>query len=308
MRTRTTRDWRCSYVVVVENAATPARDLRELAGYLSTLSVSGCDVAVLDPSTKMVFELNGRVLRWVARHIPVPAGSLDRVRAACEVALCEKVIVATEDVRYTPEAIAQMCDLLELHEAVEPQDYLDPLPWWGSIEAGRILVHRGIEPQPDHGATLGFRRSAVRNLRTLGISEPFAASDVFVRREPGALDDWLEQRPRAARFDFALPIKSLFFFSLVPLLLILATLGGPRLAGVYAGMIVFTSMGLALRGRSGASLYFPLRACLFAPLWVLERSISVYWALLRKLRGDESDPARAVMPDGARGTRVASGE
>ncbi|HYC62147.1 MAG TPA: hypothetical protein VEK79_21530 [Thermoanaerobaculia bacterium] len=329
MRTRTTRDCRCSYVVIVENAATPTRDLRELASYLSTLTVSGCDVAVLDPSTKMVFELNSRTLRWVARHIPVraehrsPAGSLDRVRAACAVALCEKVMVATEDVRYTPEAIAQMCDLLELHEAVEPQDYLDPLPWWGSIEAGRILVHRGIEPQPDHGATFGFRRSALRNLRTLSIGEMiddptarlaaagadvFAASDVFVRREPGALDDWIEQRPRAARFDFALPIKSLFFFSLVPLLLLLGTLGGPRLAGIYAGMIVFSSMGLALRGRSGASPYFPLRACLYAPLWVLERSISVYWALFRKLRGAESDPARAVMPDRARGTRVASGE
>jgi hypothetical protein len=313
MRTRNAADCRCSYVVVMEEANASSRDLRELGRYLSTLGVSGCDVVVLDPSARMAFELHGRTLRWVARHVAVraehrsPAGSLDRVRAACAVAACEKVIVATEDVRYTPEAIAQMCDFLELHEVVEPQDYLQPLPWWGSIEAGRILVHRGIEPRPDHGATFGFRRGVVRALRTLAIgdviddparrlaaagADVFAAADVFVRREPVPLDAWIEERPRIARCDFSLPIKAAFFFSLVPLLLILAILGDPRLAGVYAGAIAFSSVGLALRGRAGASAYFPLCACLFAPLWVLERSISVYWALFRKLRGTELATSR----------------
>jgi hypothetical protein len=209
-----------------------------------------------------------------------------------------------------------------VHEVVEPQDYLDPLPWWGGIEAGRILVHRGIEPQPDHGATFGFRRSAVSGLRTLGAgdivddqarrlaaagAEVFAATDVFVRREPGALDEWLADRPRLAGGDFSLPIKSAFFFSLVPLLLLFAATGGLRLAGGYAGMIGFASVALALRGRAGAGPFFPLRACLFAPLWVVERSVSVYWALFRKLRGVDSGPARIAIPDRAR-TRVASGE
>jgi hypothetical protein len=328
MRDRSARDCRCSYVVVVESA-TASEDLRELGNYLSTLGVAGCDVVVLDPSPRMLFELNGRILRWVARHLPVrpehctPAGTFDRVRAAATVASCEKVIVASEDVRYTPEAIAQLCELLELHEVVEPQDYLEPLPWWGSIEAGRILVHRGIEPQPDHGATFGLRRSAVGGLRSLGIfdladdparrlssagAEVFAAADVFVRRKPGALDEWLEERPRIAGDDFALPLKSAFFFSLVPFLLLLGFLGSARLAGVYASVIAFSSIGLALRGRAGATSFFPLRACLFAPLWVLERSVSVYWALFRKLRGAEADPSRIMLPDHARGTKVASGE
>jgi hypothetical protein len=313
MRIRDPREFRCSYVVVVENAAAPTRDLCELAHYLSTLRVNGCDVVVLDPSTRMVFDLNARTLRWVGRHIAVgsehrsPAGSLDRIRAACAVAMCEKVIVATEDVRYTPEAVGQMCDLLEMHEAVEPQDYLEPLPWWGSIEAGRILVHRGIEPQPDHGATFGFRRTSVRGMRTLGAgdvfddpvrrlaaagADVFAATEVFVRREPRALEEWLDERPRLARFDFSLPVKSAFFFSLVPLLLVLALLGGPRLAGLYAGMVVFSSVGLAMRGRAGAASYFPFRACLYAPVWVLERSISVYWALYRMMRGTDSVTSR----------------
>ena len=42
--------------------------------------------------------------------------------------------------------------------------------------------------------------------------------------------------------------------------------------------------------RSGATPFFPVRACLAAPLWVLERSVSVYWALFRKLRGLGDEP------------------
>ena len=211
--------------------------------------------------------------------------------------------------RYTTDAIGRICEMLEAHEVVEPQDYLEPLPWWGSIEAGRILLHRGIEPQPDHGATFGFRRSAVRSMRALGHdagedpvrrlaaagAEVFAAADIFVRREPGSLDEWIEERPRFANDDFSLPFKSAFFLSIMPLLILMAVLGGPRLAGVYAGVIAFSSVGLALNGRSGAGAFFPIHTCVFAPLWVFERSVSVYWALLRKLRGTEGDANRIVL-------------
>jgi hypothetical protein len=328
MRNGKLQDRRCSYVVVVGNSDASASELRDLASYLSTLGVAGCDVVVLDPSPRLQFELNARILRWVGRHVAVRpehrahTGSIDPVRSAATLAACEKVIVAAEDVRYTPDAIGQICDLLEMHEVVEPQDYLDPLPWWGGIEAGRILLHRGIEPQPDHGATFGFRRSAVRGLRALEIidaedqarrlsaagAEVFPASSVFVRREPGPLDEWLSERPRVAGDDFALPMKSVFFFSLLPMLLLLAATGGLQLAGGYASVIAFASFGLALRGRAGAASFFPLRACLFAPLWVFERSVSVYWALFRKLRGTEAVTASEAVPHRTAGARVASGE
>ena len=327
MRNAKPEDRRCSYVVVIGSSAASASGLRDLASYLSTLGVAGCDVVVLDPSPRLQFELNARILRWVGRHVSVRpehrshAGALDPVRSAATLAACEKVIVAADDVRYTPDAVGQICDLLEMHEVVEPQDYLDPLPWWGGIEAGRILLHRGIEPQPDHGATFGFRRSAVRGLRALELleledqarrliaagAEVFPATNVFVRREPGALDEWLSDRPRVASGDFDLPMKSVFFFSLVPMLALLAVLGGVRLAAGYASVIAFASMSLAVRGRAGAGPFFPLRACLFAPLWVFERSLSVYWALFRKLRGDVADTTTEALPQRAPGSRVASG-
>jgi hypothetical protein len=323
MRKRNGRECRCSYVVVPGHDLEPDA-LRELSRYLSTLGVMGCDVVVLDPSPSPLFECNGRVLRWVARHVPVgaehctPSGLLDRVQAASSVAASEKVIVASEDVRYTADAIARLVDLLDVHEVAEPQDYLEPLPWWGSVEAGRILLHRGIEPQPDHGATFAFCRGAVRNMRGRGSGsedsvrrlanagiDVFPAADVFVRRAPGTFDQWIEARPRIAAGDFSLPFKSAFFFSIVPLLLLLAIFGGWRLAGVSAGAIAFSAVGLALNGRTGASAYFPLRSCLFAPLWVFERSISVYWALFRKFRGREDEASRIVAPDPAK--KVASG-
>lgn len=328
MRTRQVRERRCSYVVVAERATSSAAELRELANYLSTLGLASVDVVVLDPSPRPQFDENARVMRWVGRHLPVrheyraPGGAIDLVRAAADVAACEKVIVAAEDVRYTPEAIGQMCDLLDLHEVVEPQDYLDPLPWWGGIDAGRILIHRGIEPQPDHGATFGFRRAAIRSLRNLGApdlqddqarrlaaggAEVYPAAEVFVRRQPEAFAEWLDNRARQAGNDFLLPMKTAFFFAVMPLLLLLGTLGGIELAGGYAGVIAFASVALAIRGRAGASSFFPLRAVLFAPLWVFERSVSVYWALIRKLRGAD-EPVRVAVPERGRGTQVASGQ
>jgi hypothetical protein len=67
-------------------------------------------------------------------------------------------------------------------------------------------------------------------------------------------------------------------------------------------------MVLALRGRGGAATLFPLRACLCAPLWVLERSVSVYWALFRKLNGASADPMRPAVAERGSGAKVASGE
>jgi hypothetical protein len=320
MRHAKSHERRCSYVVSLERAAAGIDEIRSLAAYLSSLAVADCDIVVLDGSPGELFDEHHRVLRWVGRHLAVPAGA-DRVRFATEVAACEKVIVAGGQVRYTRADLDRMCALLESHEVVEPQDYFDPLPWWGGIDAGRMLVHRGIEPYPDHGATFGFRRSALRGLRGLDLergddhvrrlashgAEVFSANDVFIQREPPALGDWLRERPRQADDDFSLPVKSAFFFAFLPMTLILALLGGLRIATGYAGAVAFASTVLALRGRIGAAPFFPLRTCLFAPLWVLERSLSVYWALFRKMRGVTAEPTLPV-PDRARGTRVASGE
>lgn len=284
MRHRRLLDRRCSYIVVLDGGCS---DLREFAAYLSDLGVAKCDVIIIDASSEHTFARHRRVLCWVGRHIAARprhrnfAGAIDPIRAGVELASCDKVIVAEPAVRYSAKAIDEVCEMLDAHESVEPQAYLEPLPWWGGIEAGRILVHRAIEPS-SHGATFAFRRNAARASRDL---ERVPAPEVFVRRLPPTVDQWLSERPRQAGDDFTFPMKTAFFLALIPLAMLLATFGGVRLAGGYAGAIACASIALALRGRVGASSFFPLRACLFAPLWVLERSVSVYWALFRRLRG-----------------------
>jgi hypothetical protein len=311
-------------VVVIGGDQEPVGDLRELASYLSTLAIGGSDVIVVDGSASPQFENNSRTLRWVARHIAARprhrnfTGGIDIVRAAVDVSNCEKIIVAGAKVRYDDETIASLCGLLDDHEVVEPQDYFEPLPWWSGIEEGRMLVHRGIEPLPDHGATFGLRKSSVRGLRSLEVAwsngdhpvrrlasqgaEVFSACHVFVRRLPPALTDWLQDRPKQAGDDFDLPVKTAFFFALLPLTIVIAICGGMRLAGSYAGAIAFASIALAIRGRGGATTFFPIRACLYAPLWVIERSASVYWALFQRLQHASGD---AILPPIAeRGTNA----
>src|SRR5206468_3243658 len=97
----------------------------------------------------------------------------------------------------------------------------------------------------------------------------YRARSVFVRREP--------------RFRVGRTSVDLFFLALVPLFIVIAAFAGLRIAADCAGLIAFASIGLALRGRSGARQFFPLHACLYAPLWIAERSFGAYFVLLDRL-------------------------
>jgi hypothetical protein len=297
---RQPRDRRCTYLVTLDHHIATLEELQDLAEYLSLVAISDFDVVVVDASPQRLIDRNRRVLRWVARYV-ASSGPIDPVRAAIDVAACQKVIVADHRVRYCQESLDVLCGMLDIHEVVEAQEYLEPMPWWGGLDAGRMLVHRAIDPLPDRGSTFGFRRSSVRGLRSLEATLPatdhvrrlasqgaevFTAAEVFVRRIPPEFDDWLRARPAEADADFAMPARSIFFLSLLPMLAALLLLGGAHVAGGYAGAIAFCTVALAFRGRSGASSVFPVRACLLAPVWVLERSISVYWAVLRRLSAD----------------------
>ncbi len=276
-------------------------EIHDLAGYLSSLSVCDFEIAIIDA---LPSEENRRVLRWVGMYIPVKT-HVDPVRAALDVASCNKVIVADAQVRYSHDGLDHLCALLDLHEVVEPQDYFDPLPWWGGMEAGRMLLRRGIGPVAEDAVTFGFRKRAVRGLRGIDSSiatdrpprrleshgaEVFSAMEIFVRRIPPTLERWLRDRPR--QLD-----QPAIFFAVFPLALILALLSGLQAAAMYLGVVEFCALALAIRGRIGAETFFPLRACFYAPLWLLARSVSVYWALLLEMTGSRK-PDRLPMPAG----------
>src|SRR5947209_4713068 len=121
MRPKRLFDRRCSYLVVLDGVGGEA--LREFASYLSALGVGKCEPIVVDGSPD--FESNRRLLCWVARHVAArprhrdAAGAIDPVRAALDLATCEKVIVADPNVRYSAEGLDELCAMLEVHEAVE---------------------------------------------------------------------------------------------------------------------------------------------------------------------------------------------
>lgn len=321
MRARKRRSCGCTYAVAIDESLTQT-GLQAMAEYLSTLDLAGCDVLVFDSAPPDVFQSRECVLRWVAHHVPLHGryrradGSVDLAHAAADFAGTEKVIVGSTATRYTAMEVRQMCDLLERHDVVEPEEYLEPIPWWGGIEAGGMLLHRGAD-QRRHRTTFGFRRSAFRPLRAAtdpaaaGASRAFfgaefhEAANLFVRREPGRFIDSIRSS-RDAAFDSDSPMRSIFFLGLLPLLMAVAIAGGTAIAGGYAGVIAFASIVLAIRGRIGASRFFPLRACLLAPLWIVERSIAVYWSLFARLSGAAANPAASASIRASE--RKASGE
>jgi hypothetical protein len=268
---------RCTYAVALE-AAVSDGEIRSIAHYLSTLCLAECEVLIVDHSER--FEQHRRVLRWVGRHV---GGTLDVIQAAVELGTCEKVIVAAAESRYTAAEIESMCALLDRHEVVEPEEYVHPLPWWGGIDAARILVHRGADQALQRRSTFAFRRSVFRDHNVL---LAYKAKNVFVRREPPRLASWLKVRRHDRSVD-------LFFLAFLPLLVMVAVFGGMWMATECAGLMAFAATGLAVRGRAGAGKFFPPHACLYAPLWIAERSISVYWALFERL---SAVPAARLKP------------
>ena len=274
----------CTYIVNLESEI-DEREAQAFAAYLSTLSA---DVVVLDSAPR--FEERNHILRWVAQHVAV-APQTDALEHLGEAPAAEKIIVAGAGSRYTAEAITRMCELLDRHDAVEPEEYVQPLPWWGGIDAGRLLLHRGVD-QPSRHSTFALRRSAFRPIPGVDgrdLLDPYEAKDVFVRREPPAFVHWLRARLRE-------PVRPNVFLALMPVLLVMAIVGGAQVAAGYGALIAFASLLVAIRGRAGAGRFFPLHACLFAPLWIAERSITGYWFAIQRMRGTSAQEVADALP------------
>lgn len=323
MRRRSIRS--CTYAVALDGDA-GSSEVQDLAHYLSTLGSAQCEVIVVDGSPSELFDEHHRVLRWVSSHHAVLPhcrfldGRVDLVQAVTELATTEHVIIAANDSRYTVDEVRALCELLNVHDVVEPEEYFEPLPWWSGLDAGGVLVDRGAERTTRPRATFAFRRAAfsprrevpdrsgrndARRLALQG-AEVYEARGVFVRRAPGRFRTWLRYRPLQASADLAVPARSLFFVALVPLLVLLAVFGGSEVAGIGVAALAAGSVMLALRGRAGAGRFFPMRACLFAPLWIAERSVSVYWALFDRLRGATLHTATSPAPRTSVWTRASA--
>lgn len=298
----------CTYLLPIRRTRIDRLEIAGFNEYFHMLKAAGYEVLVVDGSPGHVFRAHAHAWRESARHVEVDPqfrflnGKVNGVHTGVALAQCEKIILADDDIRYTADDVRKMCRLLDGFELVRPQNYLAPLPWWARLEGARMLINRGVLRTGDYPGTCGLRRSAmlrvghydgdvlfdneelVRHFIVQGASVCHA-NDFFILKRPPTLGKWREQRPRQAYEDFVMRAKTLTFMAMLPLAALIALQGGGAALLVYLVVLSVTSIVLAERGRRGsARRYFPAHVPLHAPLWVLERAVSVYWALYWRLR------------------------
>ncbi len=297
-----------SYLLPFRRTCFSVRESAELVSYFGTLAQAGCEILVIDGSPAEVFEQNTVAFVNTCRHVQVDRrfgylnDKVNGVHTGIELATCEKIILADDDIRYTPDVLRAVCDLLDDYEVVRPQNFLRPLPWWARMESARMLINRATLRAADYPGTCAFRRTTIlqaghydgdvlfdneeiiRHFAQDGCTIAYA-TDLFVRKRPPAFRKWMEQRPRQAYEDFGLRVKTGLFFALIPLMILAAVWFS--LLGFVACLLALSAFSIFLaisgRARGGARDFFPLPCCFYAPLWILERTFSTYWALYWRL-------------------------
>jgi hypothetical protein len=294
----------CTYLLPIRRSAFSPSESAELASYFRTLIEGGCDVLVVDGSPAPVFEQHAVRWRSLVRHEAVDRSfgylndKVNGIHTGVNLATTEKIILADDDIRFAAVEIGQVCDLLDRFEVVRPQNFLSPLPWWARMEAARMLVNRATLRTADYPGTCAFRRETmlrvghydgdvlfdneeiIRHFARAGATVSYAIN-LFVRKRPPTLRKWIEQRPRQAYEDFGLRSKTALFLS-VPI--IAGWIGfafGFKALLLYLAALFLIAFALAAAGRlrGAAAKYFPWSVCFFAPLWIVERTASTYWAL-----------------------------
>jgi hypothetical protein len=285
-----------TYILPIRSSR-PAAD--ELIDYLNWLCTF-CDVIVVDGSPPSVFAaLHSRCDERV-QHVPPDSdtlhllnGKVAGVLTGLRRAARERVIIADDDVRYDAAALEAVSDGLECADVVRPQNYFDPLPWHARIDTGRSLINRVTGG--DWPGTLAVRRSTLRRtggydgnvlFENLELVRTIAAAggrelnrpDIFVRRLPPSARHYFSQRIRQAYDEFARPARLFLWLSLLPLLAVIMRAGYPE---AIAAIVVLTILAAEAGRRIDAGRQvFPMSSSLLVPVWLLERGVSAWLALV----------------------------
>jgi hypothetical protein len=273
-----------------------------LTGYLMQLSRI-VDITVVDGSSAGRFEHHerswseyARVIRPGAADSAASNGKVIGVIEGFRVSRHHNVVIADDDVRYTDGALRGVVDALAYADLVRPQNYFHPLPWHARWDTARTLINRAFGS--DYPGTLAVRLSPelaargysadalfenlelIRTVRALGGREA-RLDDVFVPRLPPTARHFAQQRVRQAYDDFAQPARLIIELSLLPLAVASRHRPG-RLLALALGAIAIAEIG---RRRHAGSTAFGPASVLWAPLWVGERAVTVWLALMARFRG-----------------------
>lgn len=304
----------------------------ELADYLARIAPHCAEVIVVDGSDPEVFAANAVALGTHAIHVPPGEGEewlmgkVAGVRTGVVLASRERVVIADDDVRYEPEALRRVAELLGEHDLVRPQNYFDPLPWHARWDTARTLLNRSFSR--DYPGTLGVRRSRMlamgmydgdvlfenlelmRTVRAHGgsVASPL---DLYVARVPPSATHFWGQRTRQAYDDFALPLRMALWLAVVPLLALDWRFSKPgvgkgaRRRGHLAPAAAALAIAAAETGRrrAGGRAVFPATSSLLAPVWILERGVCAWLAVLQRLRFGGVRYGDSVIPVAAHSER-----
>ncbi|HEX8187218.1 MAG TPA: glycosyltransferase family 2 protein [Pyrinomonadaceae bacterium] len=321
---------RCTYLLTIRRVRFDADEAGRFGDYFRLLAGAGCEVLVVDGSPPDVFAAHAEAWGGACVHTPVDPqykylnGKVNGIHTGVSLSAHERIILADDDIRYTPDDVRRMAEMLDSFEMVRPQNYLKPLPAWARTEAARMLINRAWMAEGDYPGTLGVRREAmlrlghydgdvlfdneeiVRHFRAHGARIAYAR-DFFIMKRPPSLRKWFEQRPRQAYEDFVMRAKTAFFAALLPALALLWFISGRGWALAAGAAVACGAVIVAARGLGdGATRFFPPWLCLYAPLWVAERVASTYWAFYwRVARGGYPFGDRLLAKGTGRAWRVA---
>jgi hypothetical protein len=298
-------------------------DREELTGYLRALAEWCGDVIVVDGSPPEVFAANRRAWESLVRHVtPDPGhaalmGKVPGVLTGLDLARHEPVVIADDDVRYDRAGLERVVELLERHDLVRPQNFFLTLPWHARWDTARTLLNRATGA--DFPGTLGVRRSTLHalggydgnvlfeNLELIRTIEAGGGSvatplDLFVARLPPGAGHFWGQRTRQAYDDFAIPARMVVWLAVVPAAA--ASLARRDLRGPVLGVAATIALAEAGRRRGAGRAVFPASSSLLAPVWVLERGVCAWLAVLQRLRFGGVRYGDSVIPVAAHSRRA----
>ncbi len=286
-----------TYILPIK-IATPAS--AELTAYLRTLSAL-LPVIVVDGSPPRVLATHHEMWSRFVNHVPAisrtvngkVAGIVDGIAAAAT----PLVVIADDDVRYDEAGLRRLVSLLDEHPVVVPQNFFAPLPWHARWDSARSLLNRALGH--DYAGTAGIRREPLLTsrgycgavlfenlemLRTLSSQghHVLHADDLYVVRLPPTFQHFLDQRVRQAFDSGAQPLRLLVELAALPALLLATTSRPWSLPVAAVASILLAEMG---RRRAGGSTVFAWHLPLWAPCWVVERSVAAWLAVGSRVRG-----------------------
>lgn len=270
--------------------------LDELTTYLVGLA-RHLPVTVVDGSPPPQFAAHaaawGRSVRHLApEHWPGANRKVAGVMTGLHRARHDAVVLADDDVRWTPDQLQAALALLARGDVVRVQNVFRPQPWHARWDTARSLVNRGLGD--DYPGTLVVRRSRllaaggydgdvlfenlelIRTVLAAGGTEVRAADIYVVRRPPSARQFW-SQRVRQAYDSLAQPPRLVAEAAVLPVLVL--ALARRRPAPVAALAAAVTAVAWVGRARARGAAAFPLSTVALSPVWLLERAVCTWLAL-----------------------------